>query len=363
VGFLCWVAFGFLAIALAPEGWVRPQELGRLFPLILFPLVACSVSRLSPPLVAKAASTFVGVLGLSCLFALFQYFSNLHENASFMELLGFISAKHQVHAPGQGGRLVAGGFYFHRLKMAHVLLLGTSFLISRQIFSPLAKKARVLEGLALSLFVSTLFLTYTRAALLGLVAGGFIIIWFASKRWKAAAGSIGILVILVALSYSPVRERVLSIGDATASNERILLWSTAVNVIEDRPWGMGLGNYPSLIGQYYADVSGATHLPRTYAHNLLLSVWAEAGPLGALGYSWMWICVALACFWRLRKREFAPTHFIAAAGLMALIAMWTVGLTHDVLYHKPVCLTFAAFMGAVVGALYARNPSDPREGS
>ena len=35
----------------------------------------------------------------------------------------------------------------------------------------------------------------------------------------------------------------------------------------------------------------------------------------------------------------------AALGLFVLIAHWVIGFTHDVLYHKPVAMTFFAVLG------------------
>ncbi len=42
LGFLCWIGFGFLATVLSPACWVRPRELSRLYPFVLFALQACS---------------------------------------------------------------------------------------------------------------------------------------------------------------------------------------------------------------------------------------------------------------------------------------------------------------------------------
>ena len=351
LGFFVWCGCGALAWIWAPEGWIRPQEIGRVLPFFVFPIVVCSTSRMGPGAVARATRVFLGVLGISSLFALVQYFSSLHESALFMDSIGLISAKHQIHAPDQGARLVAGGFFFHRLKLAHVLLLGLSLLVARQLFVELKPRVRVLELTLLSLFLVTLALTYTRGALVALVLGVGLLLCFASRFWKKTACVVAGLLILIALAYSPLRDRILSIGDAAASQERLLIWQTAFHFILERPWGTGLGNYPSLLEAYYKLTPGAEHLPRTYAHNLLLSAWAETGPLGVIGYCWMWVVLAMTCFNRLRQQRFSKTHFIAAAGLMSLAVMWIVGLTHDVFYHKPVALNFAATIGAIIGAI------------
>ena len=353
LGFGLWILAGCLAFVLGGEGWLRPKELGRIAPFIMLPVVFAAVTRVELVWVKRAVQAFVISLILSCAFALLQYFSDLNTHTGFMEWIGTVSSRTQLRAPGQGERLVAGGVYFHRLKMAHVLLLGLVLLAARQVFALLSTRQRVLEGAIATLFLTVLFLTYTRAAILGLGVGCAAGIWFASRRWKFLFLLISLVAIGFASSDAHVRERLLSIGDGVASAERSSIWSQAIVVISDYPTGVGLGNYPLLIDRYYRAMEGAEHFPRTYAHNLLLSAWAETGPLGLIGYLWIWVVFAMVC-WRVLRAErlwWLERRWVAAAGLMGATAMWVVGLTHDVLYHKPVCLTFSAFMGVVLALL------------
>ena len=48
---------------------------------------------------------------------------------------------------------------------------------------------------------------------------------------------------------------------------------------------------------------------------------------------------------------------------MVLVSLWVVGMTHDVLYHKPVSLTFAAFLGLLSARLSAEGVSSKASGS
>lgn len=353
LGFGLWIVAGCLAFVFGGEGWLRPKELGRIAPFLMLPVVFGAVTRVEPLWVKRAIHAFVISLSLSCAFALLQYFSDLNAHTGFMDWIGTVSSRTQLWAPGQGERLVAGGFYFHRLKMAHVLLLGLALLAARQVFAALSTRQRALEGAVATLFLTVLFLTYTRAAILGLGVGCAVGVWFASRRWKFLFLLISLVAIGFASSDAHVRERLLSIGDGAASAERSSIWSQAIVVISDYPAGVGLGNYPTVIDRYYNALEGAERFPRTYAHNLLLSAWAETGPLGLMGYLWIWVVFGVVC-WRVLRTErlsSPESRWIAAAGLMGVTAMWVVGLTHDVLYHKPVCLTFSAFLGVVLALL------------
>ena len=346
-GLVIWIGAGVIAYVVSGHGWIRPKELGRILPFVVTPLVAFAALNLDSKWHRRAVIGFCYSLTLSCGVALFQYGVVVEADGVLMDLVGRFSSQNQLRAPGQGNRLVAGGFYFHRLKMAHVLIFGVSLIFCRQCFKELSPRVRLVEAAVGVLFISVLFLTYTRAALLGVVGGAVVVLWFASRKWRLASLLIALVIGGVAVSDLHIRERVLSIGDSAASSERSLIWSRAIEMIHDYPVGVGLGNYPSLIDSYYQGVAGAASIPRTYAHNLLLSAWAETGPLGLLGYLWLWVIPGFVC-WNCLRNSSSTTDelkWVAATGLMVLISFWGVGLTHDVLYHKPVSLTFAAFIG------------------
>ena len=161
---------------------------------------------------------------------------------------------------------------------------------------------------------------------------------YAIKRGRVA--------VMVALSVPSVSERVRSIGGEEASAVRALIWSQGVRVIADHPLGAGLGNYSRLVGRYYDTVDPGFNV-RTYPHSVVLAAWAETGPVGLLGLLYAWAAFALLCVEVLRRGATAGKAS-AAAGLFCVAAFWTVGLTHDVLYHNAVAFAFFGMMGWVL---------------
>ena len=298
------------------------------------------------------------VLTLSSITAIAQYIFNPDLEAVLLAPLRVFSAAAQTRVPGTTDQMVAGGFYFHRLKLAHVLLLGIGLLLARQMFGDPPARRRAMELGLLAIFGVALLLTFTRGALLGVTAATCACALLASRRWRFAAVSGLIAVALVTLAVPSLRARAMSIGSADAAGERALLWSQAVEIVADRHYGVGLGAYPSAVREHYEAVPvGAYVPPHHYAHNLVLSAWAETGPLGLAAYVWIWMSLLLACATTLLRAppEDQLPRIAAAAGLFAVVGLWTVGLTHDVLYHKPVALTFAALVGGLLACLPVRG--------
>lgn len=356
-----WLAAGILATASSGEGLLHPRELGRIAPLALVPLVYLGARSLSVRWHRRAAFAFIVLLCLACGAALLQYLFNLGPDSPVMAPLAAFSAGAQNRVPGMPDHTVAGGFFFHRLKLAHVLVLGIALLTARQLYTTLPIRRRLLELAPLALFASTLLVTYTRAALLGVVAGAGLCALFATRRWRLTAlAGIG-LAAAVALTSPLVRDRILSMGSAAASAERALIWSQGVDIVNDYPFGVGLSNYPTLVKRYYGRVPPGRYMPpHHYAHHLVLSAWAETGPLGLVCFVLLFHLLGWAGLRQLRRAPPAPDLTRVAAGtiLFAVTSFWVIGLTHDVLYHKPVALAFAAIIGlALVYLDEAEKPS------
>ena len=167
---------------------------------------------------------------------------------------------------------------------------------------------------------------------------------------------VAVVAVAVLLSLSSVRQRLETMSGSEASAVRGLIWSQGVRIIADHPLGVGLGNYPAVVDRYYDAVDPHFEI-RTYPHSILLAAWAETGPIGMCAYGLAWLSVALACAAALKRRSTLDSAVCSAAGagLFSITAFWVVGLTHDVLYHKPVALAFALMAGTVLSIL-ARAP-------
>ncbi|MEK7704427.1 MAG: O-antigen ligase family protein, partial [Myxococcota bacterium] len=355
-GLVVWFLAGVAALWLGGEGWLKPTELGRWLPLVAVPVVGVSVASLPVVWARRAALAFVGALVAASLFAVAQFALDVRPGEMLSRARADLPS--QGRLPSNPDRSVAGGFYYHRLKMAHVLLVGLAPLVARQLFATLTPRRRAVELVLVALLGVTLALTFTRAALLAGAAAAAATTAFAPRRWRIAAGGLLVVAAVLLLSIAPVRERLISSTDRDASDTRAFIWSRAVQVMVDHPLGVGLGNYSTVVERYYGGVD-AGRAPRTYPHNIVLGAWAEAGPLGLAGFLWAYAAPLVACAAELRRRRAGVRQVAAASGLFALVALGAVGLTHDVLFHNAVALAYASLLGLVVGCLDGEPCASP----
>ncbi len=355
VSLLAWLLFGLAALVLGGEGWQKPGELGRWSPYLALPLALWSSTCLPRQVWRRAAVAFVALLVVACLFALLQYTFNVRPGEALSRVDSTIATQGRI--PGHFNATVAGGFYYHRLKMAHVLVLGIGVMFARQMFLGLSLRRRAIELAVLALFATTCVLTYSRGALLALLGGALACLPFASRRWRLTAVAGLVVACALAFAHPAVRARIDSIGSAQASSVRALIWSQGARIIADHPLGVGLGNYPVIVGRYY-DTADPSFTVRTYPHNIWLAAWAETGPLGLAAYALAWAAFALLCIRHVRRAD-SEAQAAAAAGLFGIVGMAVIGFTHDVLFHNAVALAFAGLCGWVLAVLV--GPADPQD--
>jgi O-antigen ligase len=355
VAFGVWLAAGAVAIVVGGEGWLKPGELGRWLPLLAIPAVGLTAPMVPARYLRHAVVAFVALLAVSCLFGLVQYGFNVRPGESLSRRASGVAS--QARVPGHWDRTVAGGFYFHRLKMAHVLLIGLAVIVGRQLYAAMSRRQRLVELAVLALFLTTFFLTFARGAILALAAGVALLLVFAGRRLVLA--TLPVLVVGAALAFAvpSIRHRIESIGSQDASSVRALIWSQAVRIVADHPLGVGIGNYTPVVDRYYETSSPAFGV-RTYPHSLWLAAWAETGPVGLAGYLAAWLLFVGACARVLVRR--GPAAPAAAAGLFGVGATLVVGLTHDVLFHNSVALAVAGLVGVV--AAYMVRADAPTAG-
>ncbi len=317
-------------------------------------------------------------LAAASILGLVQYRTGI----DLVHAMGLRAQPRLVEAPGVPGRYAAMGFFISRLTFGHNALVWIAFFAGALLFggaprSPSAGAAPGSPGLsrgtrlalagATLLALAALLLTFDRAAWLGLFAAALALAaaaqlqsfayQYSTKKLineesiaaqaaapETAAGAPGrarrgwlaglaVFAALLALAAAApgVRARFAS-GFSVASNgDRVFLWSRAKEIIRDHPlFGVGFGNYPRVCPRYYDRVDPSFPM-RTWAHDSILSLWAETGPLGL---------AALAFFaWSLARAALARIRAggnLAAGALAAASALATVGLVHDVVYDSKV---------------------------
>lgn len=344
IAFAVWFAAGLTGLMFGGHGWLKPSELGRWVPLLAVFVIAASGALVGSRWVKYAIVGFVVSLAVASVFALLQYKLDIRPG-EWMTRRDVGSG--QALVPGEA-RSVAGGFYYHRLKMGHVLLVGLAAAVGRLAFGRLDWRRWALNAAVASVFAVTMFLTYTRGAVLAAGVAALVCVPFMRGKLRLLAIASLVAVIAVAVALPGVRDRMASSTSEEAAQTRGLVWSQGIRIISDHPLGVGFGNYSALVGRYY-DTVRPDFTVRTYPHSMVLAAWAETGPVGAAAYIWFWAAFAVFCGRTLlRKDADATTLAAAGGGLFLLTCLAVVGLTHDLLYHNAVALAFAAGIGAVL---------------
>jgi len=148
-------------------------------------------------------------------------------------------------------------------------------------FTHTSDKQKLLAGLALPILLLGLLFSLSRGAWLGAI-GGLLIYGFYQRRDRLKVALLIIIMIIALFAYPPLFYRLSSIPDLSyASNqERIYILEATWEMIKDYPLvGIGMGNYPLVYPKY--KVKESKIFDASFAHNIFLQIWAEAG-IGAL---------------------------------------------------------------------------------
>jgi O-antigen ligase len=173
--------------------------------------------------------------------------------------------------------------------------------------------------------------TFTRGIWLSLLGALAIFCWVFARRAALAAAAIGAAaLLLVLLVPSSLRTRALSMGDAGANVERLLLWETTWNMVRDRPLlGFGIGAYRAAQDAYVREEIPML-MTRTHAHNIWLQAAVERGVLGMLALAWLMAALAREALAAVRRLPAggAP-HALAVAALAGLSGFLIDGLVQN----------------------------------
>ncbi len=147
---------------------------------------------------------------------------------------------------------------------------------------------------ALLLIATGLFLTQTRGAWLGFLAGFACLGWRLNRKWLLAG------TLLIGLSFfilpQQVQDRLRNMTHIwvsydsqhhlhAASEPRILIWAAGWEMIKDHPWGVGQGNVSELFPKYNQTSVLAQFEPTVpHLHNNFLQILAQNGWLGLIAY-------------------------------------------------------------------------------
>jgi O-antigen ligase len=131
-----------------------------------------------------------------------------------------------------------------------------------------------------------------------------------------------LLVVIAAIGIGGILLTLLTRGTSTGSfDARILLWQESMTWLQQRPWGLGLGQFYFYHNPEYghsiidASLIGTSEQYAAHPHNLVLDMWLNLGPWGGI--------VVAILLWRAWQRSLHTNHthwFALAAGVMLVVA-------------------------------------------
>lgn len=255
---------------------------------------------------------------------------------------------------GGEDRYAAGGFFFHRLRLAHasIAALGPALATALR---PAAMRRRALAAALAGACIACTVLAYARAAfltalLLVLVAGVAVA---RDARVRAAVVVLLLAVAGAALVSPGWHARLGAATENFVGGERALARSAGWDLVRGHPWlGVGFGNYrqAALSRQ---PVTGITDLLSRDAHSIVLTVWAETGLVGLV--LWLLLQASLVVSFLHRGRSGNP---VALGAGLSWLGYQTLGVAHYLPFHPSVALGFALVWG--VGLVHPGQPSAER---
>ncbi len=228
-------------------------------------------------------------------------------------------------------------------------IIAVQFIMSGRIGKAVCLVAGVLT-------VNTIVLTRSRSGMVGLAAGAIVALLAAPKQYRKTI-LVGLIIVAIggyALTDPGYWERAETItvkeGERGGSIEgRIDMWKASVEMLRDRPFGVGAGNFPSAIKGYAGDRSARD------AHSTFVRCYSELGIQGLIVYLLL-ILGSMRILWQVHKESkslpkpardvLGWSSYAVAVGLTVIVFC---GLTSTNLYVEgpwwflamPVCLARA----------------------
>ncbi len=297
----------------------------------------------------RLAQIFVVAAALQGAYGFVQHFTGVD----------LFDAVHRMKgAPGGVGWL-ASGTYTRNTTLAFVTTASLALVSAALMAGALEGRTRIAAVLITLPTGLGQLMTFVRTAWLALVGALGTMSVIGRRGLKAAVLLLGLFAALVAgvlaTSASTTTETAVAPGNGTW--HRGFIWARSLEMLSDHPvTGIGAGAFEGLTHAYY-DAMHDEPPVRCHAHNNLLFVWTESGPLGLIAFVWLFVSV-LAALRRGIKRagedRRAAALIMGSAGVVTIFLAWT--LTQDPLYDGMIAYTLAFCMALGMAAV-------PRDGA
>jgi O-antigen ligase len=190
-----------------------------------------------------------------------------------------------------------------------------------------------------------LALTFSRGAVLGLMAGGAALLALRRppRGWLLYAGAIAVAITIFGLVAG---ERLFATGSGGAMSSRELIWRSSLRMLADHPLtGVGLDQFLYQFSRRYVDPAGWSERYTSHPHNLVLDVWLRLGVAGLVIFT----ALAIVAVRLARSARLEPTLQGAVAGgaIAALVGGVAHGLVDNSYFLPDLAIltwTFLAFV-------------------
>lgn len=214
---------------------------------------------------------------------------------------------------------------------------------------------RIYLPVAAILIAVTLYLTYSRGAWLGIVAGLACIAFFSDRRIRLAMLALLFIGAILAIPFLQTEraQSLFQIGTGTGFF-RVSVWQSASAMIRDHPvFGVGLDNflyeYPKYIHPEAWREPNLSH-----PHNVVLDFWVRLGFLGVVALAWM-----LWEFYRTGLRKIEMQRGLAIGLLASMTAALAHGLIDAAYFYVDLAYVWMLMLGVMAqlggGAAFAER--------
>ena len=208
------------------------------------------------------------------------------------------------------------------------------------------KESKIL-GIILGLTLIAVFLTFSRGALLSLVAGS-VVFFVLIKRIKFLLVLFGFIALFIAVASPQFYDENMNLFRTASSKARIANYGTAFTFIQDRPLlGVGFNAY-RYAKESYGYQTNWTLAPShadAGVDNSFLFVLATTGIVGLSVYLWLWFTILKRAYYLHKKKGSVLGTVVIASS----IALFVNAMFINSLFFAPLMLWMWVLVGLMEG--------------
>ena len=195
----------------------------------------------------------------------------------------------------------------------------------------------------LGLTLIAIFLTFSRAALLGLIAGSVVFLFLIKKK-KLLFVLLAVMAVFVAIASPQFYDENMNLFRTASSNARLANYATALKFIHDRPLlGVGFNSY-RYAKESYGYKTNWTLAPShadAGVDNSFLFVLATTGIIGFIAYCGLLITILKRAYYLYRKKN----NILSVVVISSIAALCVNALFINSLFFPPLMLWMWVLVG------------------